>query len=157
MLKRLSFAAAIFAVTATASPSFAQSFSPSSGSVSGSGMIQYAQTYFVNCSLSITASPLSATTAPIPTRSITPGGILCFTVIPDGSWKVDVVPGSTTSIAFSLGTTSGQPCYGTIIVAWNNATSTATFNNNVIPPVNPGDPPCAIVSGSIRLPGLQII
>lgn len=157
MLKRFSLAAAMLGTVAIATPGFAQSFSPSSGFVTGTGVITYAQSYFVNCQVSITVNPLSASSAPIPGRTITPGSLLCYTVVPDGSWKIDVVPGSTTSIAFTLGTTSGQACYGTIVVAWSNAASAATFNNNVLPPVNPGDPPCTIVAGSIRIPGLQII
>jgi hypothetical protein len=159
MIKTLSFAAAAFATLALASPSFAQSFSPSSGSVSGSGNVRLSQTTTVNCNVSITASPLSATTAPIPTRSISAGDFLCIFVAPFGSWSAAVVPGSTTSISLTIGanTVAGQPCYGTTTVAWNNATNTATFNNNVLPPVTAGNPSCTIISGSIRIPGLTII
>ncbi len=69
------------------------------------------------------------------------------------------MPGSTTSISLTIGanTVAGQPCYGTTTVAWNNATNTATFNNNVLPPVTAGNPSCTIISGSIRIPGLTII
>ena len=157
MLKNCPIAAAILAIAAMASPSFAQTFSPSSGSVTGTGPIRFQQTYSLNCTLSITAAPLSATTAPIPTRTVSPGDFICLTVIPFGAWKIDVVPGSINSIALTIGATSGQPCYGTTIVAWNNANSTATFNNNILPAVNPADPPCAIVAGFIRIPGLQIL
>lgn len=159
MIKTLSFAAAAFATVAVASPSFAQSFSPSSGSVSGSGSVSLSQTISVTCNVSITATPLSATSAPIPTRSITPGGVACFAVAPTGAWSAAVVPGSTTSISLTIGanTVANDPCYGTVVVAWNNVTNTATFNNNVLPPINAGGRNCTIVSGSIRIPGLTII
>lgn len=52
---------------------------------------------------------------------------------------------------------ANDPCYGTVIVAWNNATSTATFNNNVLPAIATGGRNCTIRSGSIRIPGLTII
>ena len=60
-----------------------------------------------------------------------------------------MVPGSTTSIALTIGanTVANDPCYGTVVVAWNNATSTATFSNNVLPPVNAGGRSCTIRSG----------
>ena len=75
------------------------------------------------------------------------------------AWSAAVVPGSTTSIALTIGanTVANDPCYGTVVVAWNNATSTATFSNNVLPPVNAGGRNCTIVRGSIRIPGLQIL
>ena len=159
MIKTLSIAAAALASVALASPSFAQSFSHSSGSVSGSGSVVLSQTTVVTCNVSITASPLSATSAPIPTRSITPGSALCFAVGPYGSWSAAVVPGSTTSISLTIGanTVANDPCYGTVVAAWNNATSTATFSNNVLPPVNAGGRSCTIRSVSIRIPGLQIL
>ncbi|VXB01969.1 hypothetical protein [Brevundimonas sp. G8] len=159
MIKTLSFAAAAFATVAMASPSFAQSFSPSSGSVSGSGSVTLSQTVSATCNVSVTASPLSATSAPIPTRSITPGSITCLAVAPTGAWGAAVVPGSTTSIALTIGanTVANDPCYGTVVVAWNNATNTATFNNNALPPINPTGRNCTIVRGSIRIPGLQIL
>ena len=158
MIKTLSCAAAAFATVAIASPSFAQSFSPSTGNVSGSGSVVLSQTTVVTCNVSITASP-GATTRAIPTRSISPGDLLCFAVGPTGAWSASVVPGSTTSISLSIGanTVANQPCYGTVTVAWNNATNTATFNNNVLPPVTAGNPSCTIRSGSIRIPGLTII
>lgn len=158
MIKTLSFAAAAFATLALASPSLAQSFSPSSGTVTGSGSVRLQQTTNVNCNVSITAN-LGATSAAIPTRSISAGDFLCIFVAPFGTWSAGVVPGSTTSISLTIGanTVAGQPCYGTTTVAWNNATSTATFSNNVLPPVTAGNPSCTIVSGSIRIPGLTII
>lgn len=157
MIKRLSSVVAALATVCMASPSIAQSFSPSSGSVSATGQVQFQQEFVANCNLSMTVNPLSATTAPIATRSISGGDPICFLVVPYGSWKFDVVPGSTTSVAFTFGATSVNSCYGTIIVAWNNSTSTATFNNNTIPPVNPANLSCVIRTGFIRIPGLQII
>ena len=70
-----------------------------------------------------------------------------------------MVPGSTSLISLTIGanTVANDPCYGTVTVAWNNATSTATFSNNVLPPVNAGGRSCTIRSGSIRIPGLQIL
>ncbi len=158
MIKTLTFAAAALATVALASPSFAQSFSPSTGNLSGSGVVQLQQTTNVNCNVSITASP-GATSRPIPTRSISAGDFLCIAVAPYGSWSANVVPGSTTSISLTIGanTVANDPCYGTVVVAWDNATRTATFNNNVLPPVNSGGLNCTIVSGSIRIPGLQIL
>lgn len=158
MIKTLSFAAAAFATVALASPSFAQSFSPSTGNVSGSGSVRLQQTTDVTCNVSFTASP-GATERLIPTRSISAGGFLCVFVAPFGSWKANVVPGSTTSISLTIGanTVAGQPCFGTTTVAWNNLTNTATFSNNVLPPVTAGNPSCTIVSGSIVIPGLTII
>ncbi len=159
MIKTLSFGGVALATVALASPSFAQSFSPSSGSVSGAGSVTLSQTTTGTCNVSITASPLSATSAPIPTRSISPNSALCFAVAPSGSWSAAVAPGSTTSIALTIGanTVANDPCYGTVVVAWNTATSTATFSNNVLPPVNAGGRSCTIRSGSIRIPGLQIL
>ena len=158
MIKTLSFAAAALATVAIASPSFAQSFSPSTGNVSGSGSVRLQQTTDVTCNVSITASP-GATSRAIPTRSISAGSFLCVVVTPYGAWNAAVVPGSTTSIALTIGanTVANQPCYGTVTVAWNNATNTATFNNNVLPAVTTGNPSCTIVSGSIRIPNLQIL
>lgn len=158
MIKTLSVAAAAFATVALASPSFAQSFSPSTGNLSGSGSVTLSQTTTIPCNVSVTASA-GATHRPIPTRSITPGNFLCVAVTPFGSWAADVVPGSTTTISLTIGanTIANDPCFGTVIVAWNNATSTATFNNNVLPPVDPAGRNCTLVSGSIRIPGLTII
>lgn len=158
MIKTLSFAAAALATVALASPSFAQSFSPSTGNVSGSGSVRLQQTTDVTCNVSITASP-GATSRAIPTRSISPGNFLCVVVAPYGAWNAAVVPGSTTTISLTIGanTVANQPCYGTVVVAWNNATNTATFNNNVLPAVTTGNPSCTIVSGSIRIPNLQIL
>jgi hypothetical protein len=158
MIKTLSFAAAVLATAAIASPSFAQSFSPSTGNVSGSGSVRLQQTTDVTCNVSVTASP-GATTRAIPTRSISAGSFLCVVVTPYGAWNAAVVPGSTTLISLTIGanTVANQPCYGTAIVAWDNATNTATFNNNVLPAVTTGNPNCTIVSGSIRIPGLQIL
>lgn len=159
MIRKISFAAAAIATLALASPSFAQSFSPSSGSASGSGTVRLRQTTTVNCNVSITANPLSATSAPIPTRNITPGDFLCIAVVPYGAWSAAVVPGSTTSIALTIGanTVAGQPCYGTVTVAWDNVLHRATFNNNVLPPVNPAHPSCTIISGTINIPTLSIL
>jgi len=158
MIKTLSVVAAAFASVAIASPSLAQSFSPSTGNVSGSGSVRLQQTTDVTCTVSITASP-GATSRAIPTRSISAGSALCFVVTPYGAWKADVIPGSTTSVSLTIGanTVANKPCYGAVTVAWNNATNTATFINNVLPAVNAGDPSCTIVSGSIRIPGLQIL
>ncbi|RZJ44668.1 MAG: hypothetical protein EON86_02890 [Brevundimonas sp.] len=159
MIRKMTFAAAAIAALALASPSFAQSFSPSSGSASGSGTVRLRQTTTVNCNVSVTASPLSPGSAPIPTRSITAGDFLCIAVAPYGAWSAAVVPGSTTSINLTIGanTVAGQPCYGTVTVAWDNTTHKATFNNNVLPPVNPAHPSCTILSGSITLPTLSIL
>lgn len=159
MIKTLAFTAAALATIALASPSFAQTFSPSTGSVTGAGSVTLSQTTTVTCNVSITANPLSATTAPIPTRSITAGDFLCIAVAPTGAWKADIVPGSTTLIDLTIGanTVANDPCYGKVTVAWNNATRTATFNNNVLPAINAGGKNCTIVRGSIRIPGLQIL
>ena len=158
MIKTLSIAAAAFASVAIASPSFAQSFSPSTGNVSGSGSVRLQQTTDVTCNVSITASP-GATSRAIPTRSISAGSALCFVVAPYGAWNAAVVPGSTNSISLTIGanTVANKPCHGTVTAAWNNSTSTVTFSNTVLPAVNAGDPSCTIVSGSIRIPGLQIL
>lgn len=158
MIKTLTFAAAALATVAIASPSFAQSFSPSTGNLSGSGSVRLQQTTDVTCNVAITASP-GATSRAIPTRSISAGTFLCVVVTPYGAWNAAVVPGSTTSIALTIGanTVANKPCYGTVTVAWNNTTRTATFNNNVLPAVTSGDPSCTLVSGSINIPGLQIL
>lgn len=84
MIKTLSFAAAVLATVALASPSFAQSFSPSTGNVSGSGNVTLNQTTTLSCNVAITASP-GATERLIPTRSITSGDFLCIVVAPFGS------------------------------------------------------------------------
>ena len=158
MIKTLSFAAAALATVAFASPTFAQSFSPSTGNLSGSGSVRLQQTTDVTCNVSITASP-GATTRAIPTRSISAGSFLCVVVAPYGAWSASVVPGSTSLISLTIGanTVANKPCYGTVTVAWNNTTRSATFNNNVLPAVNAGDPSCTLVSGSINIPGLQIL
>lgn len=159
MLKKVSFIAAILASAAMASPSFAQSFSPSTGSVSGSGNVDLQQTTTLNCNVSVTANPMGSTSAPIPTRSISAGDFLCIVVAPYGSWGMAVVPGATDKISLTIGanTVTNAPCYGTTVADWDNVTRTITFNNNVLPAVDPTDPDCTILSGSITVPGLQIL
>ena len=158
MKKTLAIALTGLATLALASPSFAQSFNPSSGSVSGSGSVALRQSVNVTCNVGVTLSPISANSAPIPTRSITRGSLLCAAVAPYGSWSAAPVPGSTNQIDLTIGanTVANDPCYGTVRVAYNNANSSVSFNNNVLPPVNAGGNACTLVSGTITLPGLTI-
>ena len=161
MIKTFPIAAAALAAAAIASPSFAQSFSPSSGAVSGSGPIRIVQATSLYCNLSLEAMQLGPTSILIPTRTVSPmsqGSGFCLAMVPYGHWQADVVPGSSTSIALTLGfrTDVLQPCYGTVTASWNNATNTATINNAVLPLVNAGDRPC-IISGVVRIPSLQVL
>ncbi|WP_395945530.1 hypothetical protein [Brevundimonas sp.] len=159
MMKKLSLALAAIATVAMAAPAFAQSFTPPTGTKTGSGAVTLSQTTVVTCNVSLTATPFTAASVPIPTRSISPGSALCIAVVPYGAWSAAVVPGSTTLIDLTIGanTVANDPCYGTVRVAWNNATMTATFNNNTLPAVNPNGRACVIRSGSIRIPGLTIV
>jgi len=158
MFKKLTFAAAVLATAAFAAPSFAQTFSPSTGTVTGSGPVKLFQTMTVDCTASVTAN-LAGSTASVPSRSISGPG-LCFLVVPYGTWSLATIPGVTNQVRMTIGanTVTNKPCYGTIDVAYNSATSRITFNNNVLPAVNAGDPSCTIIQGYITItPSVAIL
>lgn len=159
MIRKLAFTAAALASLSMAAPSFAQTFSPSSGSLSGSGNVDLQQTATLNCDVDVDVDNMDANLAEISFRSIHAGDFLCFVVAPYGTWKLATVTGRTDQIALTIGanTIANKPCYGTIIVDWNNVSKEITFNNNVLPPVTLGDPSCNILSGSISIPGLSIL
>lgn len=154
MFKTVASAVAALVCVAMASPSHAQTFSPSVGGLTGYGTITIQQaTTTLNCKL---ATPLFNVTTPttldIPIRSLSPGDLPCHWVRTEGPWSAAVVPGSTTMIQLTFGFNPFASCYGTIIAAWSNTTQTATFNNAVLL----GSPSCT-VSGSITISSLQIV
>lgn len=159
MIRKLAFTAAALASLTMASPTFAQTFSPSSGPLSGSGNVDLQQTATLNCDVDVDVASMGSTSATITTRDIYAGDFLCFVVSPYGTWNLAVVPGYTDRIALTIGanTIANKPCYDTIIVAWSNVTKEITFNNDVLDPVTPGDPVCTILSGVISIPSLTIL
>lgn len=158
MIRKIAFAAAALASLTMASPSFAQTFTPSSGALSGNGNVDLQQSMTLNCDVDVDVASMGSTSASISTRSIYAGDFLCFVVAPYGSWSIAVVPGRTDKISLTIGanTIANKPCYDTIVVDWSNANQEITFNNNVLDPVTPGDPVCTILTGVISIPGLSI-
>ncbi|MFC7378378.1 hypothetical protein [Brevundimonas sp. GCM10030266] len=159
MIRKLAFTAAALASLSMAAPSFAQTFSPSSGPLSGNGNVDLQQTATLNCDVDVDVASMGATSAAISFRDIYAGDFLCFVVAPYGAWSLATVPGSTDKIALTIGanTIANKPCYDTIIVDWDNVAKEITFNNNVLDPVTPGNPSCTILSGVISIPGLSIL
>lgn len=153
MLKTVSSVVAALACAALASPSNAQTFSPSSGTVSGTGTVTLRQSLTINCALSTPTIALTPTTAAITGQSISPGSALCGAVgTTFGAWSLAVVPGSTTQVDLTFGFSAGSSCYGTTTAQWNNVTRRITFTNAVLA----GSPSCT-VTGYIDVPLLQIL
>lgn len=153
MFKTVSSVVAALACVALASPSHAQSFSPSSGTVSGTGAVTLRQALTVTCALSTPTITLTPTTAAITGHSISPGNFLCGSVgTTFGAWSLAVVPGSTTQVDLTFGFSAGSTCYGTTTAQWNGVTRRITFNNAVL-----AGPPSCTVSGYIDVPLLEIL
>jgi hypothetical protein len=153
MLKTVSSVVAALACVAPAAPSHAQSFSPSSGTASGTGMVTLKQSVTITCALSTPTISLTPTTAAITGQSISPGSFLCGAFgTTFGAWSLAVVPGSTTLVDVTFGFSAGSTCYGTTTAQWSNVTRRITFTNAVLP-----GPPSCTVSGYIDVPLLQIL
>ncbi len=160
MFKKAAFiATGALALAALASPAFAQSFNPSSGTFTGASAptVTLRQSTTVACNVALTANVTSATTATIPTRSISPGSLLCLAVVPYGTWSAATVPGDSTKIALTMGanTVANEPCYGTVIVPFSG--STLTFSGQTLPPVNPAHRTCYLLAGAVTITGLTIV
>jgi len=139
----------------------AQTISPTgSFTISGSAVMQQSTT--ANCTISASGTNTS-TVGTITSRSFPSGTFgLCGPlglVQPYGAWSFRVAPGQTNKIYLKVGanTVLNKPCYGEVLVDWDNATSKATFNNNVLPAVNAGDPNCTLVSGSVTISAARTI
>jgi len=160
MFKTVSSVVAALACAAMAAPSHAQSFLPSTGTLTGSGgAVTLTQTMAVNCTIwAPIFDVLSASSISIPAHDLTtPSSLLCGSLATTyGIWTAHVVPGSTVEIDIQFGFNLASPCYGTIRAQWSNSTRRATFNNVMLLAVNPAQPNC-IVSGLISVPSLQIL
>ncbi|MNC34989.1 MULTISPECIES: hypothetical protein [unclassified Brevundimonas] len=150
-------AAAVLAATGVN----AQTISPTgSFTISGSAVMQQSTT--ANCTISA-AGTNTSTAGTITSRSFPSGTFgLCGPlglVQPYGAWSFRVAPGQTNKIYLKVGanTVLNKPCYGEVLVDWDNATSKATFNNNVLPAVNAGDPSCTLVSGGVIISAARTI
>ena len=149
------FASALTAIVAMAAASSAgaQTISPT-GSFTLSGSARMQQSTTANCNISGSGTN-TATTGTITSRSFPSGtAFLCgpFGLVqPYGAWSFRVHETDTDKVYLTVGanTVLNAPCYGEILVAFSG--STITFNNNVLPPVNAGDPSCTIVSGSVTI------
>lgn len=159
MFKTVSCAVAALACVAMASPSSAQSFSPSWGTLNGSGTVSILQgTTAVTCQIS---APFFSVTGPtllvIPAKDLTPGNALCgIWVTTYGAWNMTTMAGPTGHIWITLGFSQLAPCYGTIVAQWDNVTRRASFSDVVLPAVSPMSPSCRI-TGVISVPGLTVI
>lgn len=159
-MRNIAFAIASVLAIGAASGVSAQTMSPT-GSFTFSGNVTMQQSVSANCNVSGTGSN-TATNGTL-SGSFSPGnpfycGALSL-VKPYGAWSFEVIPTKTDKVKVKIGanTVLNKPCYGEIEVDWNNATSTITFNNNPLPPVNAGDPPCTIVGGSVTITPARII
>lgn len=154
MLKTVSSVVAALACVAMASPSHAQSFSPPSGTLAGSGQVTLTQATTVSCTINAPFyNVVTPTYISIPSHSLSPGSLLCGVwATTYGIWSATVVPGSTTQVDLLLGFNQTAPCYGTFRATWDNATHAATFTNVVLP----GTSNCT-VSGRITIPALTIL
>jgi len=154
VMKKIVFAIASVLAIGAASGVSAQTMSPT-GSFTFSGNVTMQQSVTANCNVSGTGS--NSSSGGTLSGSFSPGNILycgpLSLVKPYGAWSFDVIPGVTDKVRVTIGanTVLNKPCYGTFDADWNNATSTITFNNNPLPPVNVGDPSCTIVSGSVKI------
>jgi len=159
MFKTVSSVVAALACVALASPSHAQSFSPSSGTVTTSmGMVRIQQSTSTNCRISMPVLNMTPTSISIPVHSLspfTPGDLLCYWATTYGPWAAYVVPGDTTKVDIKFGFSQTAPCYGTIRADWNDWNRTATFTNAFLPAVS-GLQDCT-VTGTISVPGLTIV
>lgn len=160
-MKKVAFAIASMIAIGAASAASAQTISPTgSFTISGSAVMQQSTT--ANCTIAGSGSNTS-TVGTIASRSFPSGTFgLCGPlglVQPYGAWSFRVAPGLTNKIYLKVGanTVLNKPCYGEVLVDWDNATSKATFNNNVIPPVTAGDPSCTLVSGGVAISSARTI
>ena len=154
MFRAVSCAVAALACAMMASPSNAQSFSPSSGTFTGIGNISLSQNGVTAiCTLRISVTVVTPTYASVPTHGFAPGSLgACSLFLTWGVWRVDVVPGSTTEIDIQMGFLPFSACQRVVRAQWDNATQTAIVNGEVLP-----GPPSCTVSGPIYIQGLTIL
>ena len=148
MLRVLAAIAAASTLAFLASPTQAQTFTPS-GPVTGSGTITFGP-WICNVNVSGSATP---TSLPIATRSISGNPVCAGSLLPNELWSVE--PLTTSTVQLTIGfTTVPAACHGTIVANWSNVTRTITFTNvDIMPPVGPA----CTYSGSIYFPALQIL
>ncbi|WP_409020571.1 hypothetical protein [Brevundimonas vesicularis] len=160
-MKKVAFLVASVIGFGLSSAAIAQTISPTgSFTISGSAVMQQSTT--ANCTISAAGSNTS-TVGTITSRSFPSGTFgLCGPlglVQPYGAWSFRVAPGQTNKIYLTVGanTVLNKPCYGEVLVDWDNANSRATFSNNVLPAVNAGDPSCTLVAGSVTISSARTI
>lgn len=160
MFKTAAFiATGALALAGMASPALAQSFSPTSGTFTGASAptVTLRQSTTVACNVGFSATVTSATTASIASPSISPGSLLCFAVVPFGTWSATTVPGNPSKIRLTMGanTVANEPCFGTVDVAFTG--SQISFAGEILPPVNPLHRSCTLVTGKVNVTGLTIV
>lgn len=147
------------AMTALASPAMAQTFSPAPNTFMLTGVLNLQQSININCDVKINVSVDAAGVATVTSQSFsaTSAGTspLCGTAVtPFGTWTL--TPNSPTQVTSTVGATSVLgTCVGAVLGTWDNATSTLTFINAIVP----GAPGPCIVNGTLTSsdPTVQII
>lgn len=160
-MKVVSTVIAAAAVLFAAGSVSAQSFSPSSGSFTGSGNVNLLNSSGAQCNVSLSGSVTSATTASITTKSFSPGpSFTCgWAVTPFGTWSVQTVPGNVNKIILYLGATTilGSTCHGWVeadVVNKGNGTSDITFlDDELIDGTYPDGTPtgCYVLDGTVNV------
>lgn len=90
-----------------------------------------------------------------PLGLVQPYGVWSFRPVPTPAGQPPVL--NKIYLKVGANTVLNKPCYGEILVDWDNTASKVTFNNNVLPPVTAGDPSCRLVSGSVTISGARTI
>lgn len=155
-MKMVSTVVAAVAMLAAAGTASAQSFSPSSGSFSGSGAVEMYNSAYVTCNASISGTVASSSLANITSKSFSPApSITCgWAVTPYGAWSVQTIPGNYSQVKIYLGanTIIGNPCHGWVIadvVNVGGGNSEIHFDNDELISDTSGPTGCFVVSGYI--------
>lgn len=160
-MKMVSTVIAASAVLLAAGSVSAQSFSPSSGSFSGSGNVDLLNSSGAQCNVSLSGTVTSATRADITSRSFSPGSsFTCgWAVTPYSTWHVETIPGNYSQVLVYLGATTilGSNCKGWVVadvVNQSGGRADIIFDNDeLIDGTYPGGTPtgCYVLSGGVNV------
>ena len=130
--------AAIAAITAGAPAVAGTVVTPKPSTFTLNGSVTVSQSVTLSCNLSLNVSVDSAGNAKITGGGLSAGDALCPSVILSNfDWPITATAPSSAGPATQLGianfraTAISGRCQGTLNVAWNNTTKTATINTSV--------------------------
>lgn len=144
MFKTLASAVALIAGAALSFPVAAQTFTPAPTVVEFSGPLTILSSG-VTCEMRFTATIDSAGAATVSNPGFDPGDFACAFVSPLGSWTLETVLGTTTTVELGFGYTYGAfSCFSPVVLSFTGGT-TATIDpiNVVLAPVG-SSPPCYV-------------